>query len=306
MPAEPQLLDAVEALGVDAVLLISRCSLGGAERDLLKVDARARAALSDARLELGQPLQQGGPARAPRPSARLERAAGRRGRAAAGLPARACARDRGAELRRVLRRARTGRAARPRWQDDPLPRVRRRTSRARSPTWCSPSGWPPSGPRPTRSSGTRRSSSGRTRAAAPGAAGGPSRPTSRSSEARSSRPPAWPARSPAVDAVVALNTSGELEAAIAGLPVVTFRAGRRSAGPGGLRPLRIPAGAERRLRDRLSRPRRARRATSAASSDGEHDRGRQRAFVESFVRPRGIDRPVSPAVADTILERAAR
>lgn len=37
-----------------------------------------------------------------------------------------------------------------------------------------------------------------------------------------------------------------------------------------------------------------------------HDRERQRAFVESFVRPRGLDRPVSPTVADTILEHAAR
>ena len=37
LPAEPRLAAAVEALGVDAVLLVSRCSLGGAERDLLKV-----------------------------------------------------------------------------------------------------------------------------------------------------------------------------------------------------------------------------------------------------------------------------
>ena len=72
------------------------------------------AALGDAGLELGQPLEQGRPARAPRPSARLERAAGRRGGAAAGHPARAGARDRGSELRRVLRRSRGGRAARPR------------------------------------------------------------------------------------------------------------------------------------------------------------------------------------------------
>ena len=39
---------------------------------------------------------------------------------------------------------------------------------------------------------------------------------------------------------------------------------------------------------------------------GEHDRERQRAFVESFVRPRGLERPVSPAVVEAILERAAR
>ncbi len=166
---------------------------------------------------------------------------------------------RGSELRRFLRR--------PRDRSSGPPAMARRSSTSGSSKNISreePERGVPrvAGRRPGRarlgSYGTRRSSSGRTRAAAPGAAGGPSPPTSRSSEARSSRPPAWPARSPRVDAVVALNTSGELEAAIAGLPVVTFRAGAGAPGPGGLRAFRVPAGAERRLRDRLSRPRRAR------------------------------------------------
>ena len=306
MPAEPQLLAAVEALGVDAVLLISRCSLGGAERDLLKV-ARAlglpslmlvwswdnlssKAVLHEHpdHLLVWNELQVD----------EAERLQGfpRERVHALGAPS---FDEFFAALETVERPAREGKTILylglveehlARGARGGVPRVAGGGPRAR----------------PTRSSGTRRSSSGRTRAAAPGAAGGRSRPTSRSSAARSSRPPASPARSPGVDAVVALNTSGELEAAIAGLPVVTFRAGAGAPGPGGLGPLRVPARAERRLRDRLPRPRRARRATSAASSAAGTTAERQRAFVESFVRPRGLDRPVSPAVADTILERAAR
>jgi hypothetical protein len=34
---------------------------------------------------------------------------------------------------------------------------------------------------------------------------------------------------------------------------------------------------------------------------GSADRGRQRTFVERFLRPNGINRPVSPLVASTIV-----
>jgi hypothetical protein len=108
-----------------------------------------------------------------------------------------------------------------------------------------------------------------------------------------------------VDAVVALNTSGELEAAIAGLPVVTFRAGAGAPGQEGsvhFRYLLEQNGGfvidSRDLDEHVQNLARVLR--------GEHDRERQRAFLESFVRPRGLDRPVSPVVADTILEHAAR
>jgi hypothetical protein len=109
----------------------------------------------------------------------------------------------------------------------------------------------------------------------------------------------------AADAVVALNTSGELEAAIAGLPVVTFRAGAAAPGQEGsihFEYLLEQNGGfvidSRDLDEHV-------RKLGHVLRDG-HDRERQRDFVESFVRPRGLDRPVSPAVADTILERAAR
>jgi glycosyltransferase involved in cell wall biosynthesis len=109
----------------------------------------------------------------------------------------------------------------------------------------------------------------------------------------------------AADAVVALNTSGELEAAIAGLPVVTFRAGSGAPGQEGsihFEYLLEQNGGfvidSRDLDEHVSKLGHVLR--------GGHDPDRQRAFVESFVRPRGLDKPVSPAVAQTILERAAK
>jgi hypothetical protein len=108
-----------------------------------------------------------------------------------------------------------------------------------------------------------------------------------------------------VDAVVALNTSGELEAAIAGLPVVTFRAGADAPGQEGSVHFRylleqnggfvIDSGSLGEHVENL-----------AGVLGGGHDREGQCSFVESFVRPRGLDRPVSPIVVDTILEHAAR
>ena len=83
------------------------------------------------------------------------------------------------------------------------------------------------------------------------------------------------------------------------------RRGRR-ARAGGLRPFRVPAGAERRLRDRLSRPRRACRATSAASSEAGTTASANVRSSRASSALAGIDRPVSPAVAEAILERAAR
>ena len=105
--------------------------------------------------------------------------------------------------------------------------------------------------------------------------------------------------------MIALNTSGELEAAIAGLPVVTFRAGAAAPGQEGsvhFRYLLERNGGfvidSRNLDEHVEHLGRVLR--------GEHDRERQRAFVESFVRPRGLERPVSPAVVEAILERAVR
>jgi hypothetical protein len=107
-----------------------------------------------------------------------------------------------------------------------------------------------------------------------------------------------------VDAVVALNTSGELEAAIAGVPVVTFRAGPDAPGQEGsihFEYLLERNGGfvvdSRDLDEHVANLRRA--------LHGEHDLVGQRAFVERFVRPLGIERAVSPILAARILELAA-
>ena len=59
---------------VDAVLIVSRCLLGGPEPDVIKAATMPRPSVDHAGLELGQPLEQGDPERASRPPARLERA----------------------------------------------------------------------------------------------------------------------------------------------------------------------------------------------------------------------------------------
>ncbi len=106
------------------------------------------------------------------------------------------------------------------------------------------------------------------------------------------------------DAVVALNTSGELEAAIAGLPVVTFRAGEAAPGQEGSVHFEYLLEANggfvvdsRDLEEHVANLSRALR--------GGHEAERQRAFVERFVRPLGLDRAVSPIVAAEILRLAA-
>jgi hypothetical protein len=101
------------------------------------------------------------------------------------------------------------------------------------------------------------------------------------------------------DAVVALNTSAELEASILGKPVHTFAAGSLAPGQqgtlhfynvledrGGF--VRFAADLEEHVRD-LER-----------SLVGDVDHGAIRRFVESRVRPRGLDEPVSPILAAEI------
>jgi hypothetical protein len=106
------------------------------------------------------------------------------------------------------------------------------------------------------------------------------------------------------DAVVALNTSAEIEAAIAGTPVLTFRAGDDARGQGGS------------LHFRYLLEQHGGFVHDAADVDlhvqqlaevlgGDRDREPSRRFVQSFVRPRGLDRPVTPHVAAAILEHAA-
>jgi hypothetical protein len=105
------------------------------------------------------------------------------------------------------------------------------------------------------------------------------------------------------DVAVALNTSAELEAAIAGVPVLTFRAGDEARGQeasvhfwylleaeGGF-VVDAPT-----LEEHVER--------LAAVLGGEGDAASTRALVERFVRPAGISQPVVPVVASAVLGAA--
>jgi hypothetical protein len=108
-----------------------------------------------------------------------------------------------------------------------------------------------------------------------------------------------------VDAAVALNTSAEIEAAIAGVPVLTFRAGRRARGQEGS--LHFAYLLERNggfVLDAHNLDEHV--GLLAAVLRHGHDSAPARRFVTRFVRPAGLSHPVGPRVADTILELASR
>jgi len=103
------------------------------------------------------------------------------------------------------------------------------------------------------------------------------------------------------DAVVALSTSAEIEAAIAGRPVVTFRAGDDAPGQEGLLHFRYL------LEERGGHVIDSADLTEHVANltrvlQGDYDRERIAAFVERFVRPRGLEHPVSPLVAGAVLD----
>jgi hypothetical protein len=105
------------------------------------------------------------------------------------------------------------------------------------------------------------------------------------------------------DAVVALNTSAELEASLAGRPVVTFRAG--SLAPGQEGSVHFEYLLEEHggfVIDSWNLDEHVRNLSRALR--GDVDRKRLPAFAERFVRPAGLARPVSPLVAATVLELA--
>src|SRR5262249_35606531 len=121
----------------------------------------------------------------------------------------------------------------------------------------------------------------------------------------------WPRHEPdrlapllaAADVVVALNTSAELEAAVVGRPVVTFPAGSGAPGQAGSVHFRYLLEEEggfviysHNLDEHVS--------TLSRVLAGSADREQQRAFVERFLRPNGLDCPVSPLVASTIVALA--
>jgi hypothetical protein len=106
------------------------------------------------------------------------------------------------------------------------------------------------------------------------------------------------------DVVVALNTSAEIEAAIAGCPVVTFRAGADAPGQeGSLHFSYLLTASDGFVVDSPSLESHTRRL--GAVLRGDFDRGAIDRFVERFVRPRGIDAMVSPIVAATVVDLIA-
>jgi hypothetical protein len=101
------------------------------------------------------------------------------------------------------------------------------------------------------------------------------------------------------DVVVALNTSAEIEAAIAGRPVVTFRAGDDAPGQEGSHHFRyLLEGNGSFVCDSSDLDEHVRVLSRVLT--GDFDRGRLREFLYLFVRPRGLEQPVSPLVASAI------
>lgn len=105
-------------------------------------------------------------------------------------------------------------------------------------------------------------------------------------------------------AAVGVNTSALIEAGIVGRPVCTLRAPEFAhaqegtlhfghlAGERGL--LRVAEGMDEHLRD-----------LAAVVADAESGAARDRSFVESFVRPHGLDRPAAPILVEAIEACAA-
>lgn len=106
------------------------------------------------------------------------------------------------------------------------------------------------------------------------------------------------------DAVVGLNTSAQLEAAILGKPVLTFDAGMLAPGQSGsshffylLSGQGGPVGYAESLSEHALQLERV--------LAGDYDAAAIESFVRSFIRPHGLDRAASPILARAI-ERLAR
>jgi hypothetical protein len=107
------------------------------------------------------------------------------------------------------------------------------------------------------------------------------------------------------DAVVALNTSAELEAAIVGRPVLTVTVGNRAPGQEGTSHFTyLLAGHGGFVETAASLHEHLPQLVRALEEDPHAD-ARSR-FVESFLRPHGIDRPAGPVLADAIERLAGR
>jgi hypothetical protein len=103
----------------------------------------------------------------------------------------------------------------------------------------------------------------------------------------------------ASDAVVALNTSAEIEAAIVGKPVLTVKAGEIAPGQEGSLHFRYLLEEEGGfVQTAVTLDEHVAQLTRAIAEDPLA--GSRRRFLESFVRPRGLDVPAGPVLADAI------
>lgn len=100
-------------------------------------------------------------------------------------------------------------------------------------------------------------------------------------------------------AVVGLNTSAQLEAAIVGRPVLTMLVPEFADGQQGTLHFRYLLEEEGGVVKVAADFESHRRQLMTAIAGG-HDTGRLRAFIEAFVRPCGVDRPVTPILVDAI------
>jgi hypothetical protein len=107
------------------------------------------------------------------------------------------------------------------------------------------------------------------------------------------------------DAVVALNTSAELEAAIVGRPVLTITAGDRAPGQEGTAHFSYLLAGQGGFVERAGSLEEHVPQLVRALEQDPHAEDRTR-FLESFLRPHGIDRPAGPELADAIERLAGR
>ncbi len=307
LPPDPAMVGAMAALEVDAVLLVSRCSLGGAERDVIKAarhlglptimlvwswdNLSSKALLTEhpdhllvwndwqvaeaVRLH-GLPAERVHPLGAPNFDDFFDRLASLpdRGPPPAGAPrtilylgsSKNISREEPVLFERWLAAVRSA--------DEPLVRRARVVVRP----YPGVGAWSRWRPGPTDDLAVERSPKTDTAGLARLLA--------------------------AADAVVALNTSAEIEAAIAGRPVVTFRGGPQAPGQEGS--VHFEYLLERQGGFVIDSPSLDAHVRNLARVlRGDHDREGMRRFVERFVRPLGIDRPVAPIVASTLLRLAA-
>lgn len=104
-------------------------------------------------------------------------------------------------------------------------------------------------------------------------------------------------------AVVGLNTSAQIEAGIVGRPVYTILAPGFKAGQQGTLHFKYLLASDGGFVE-VAATFDEHRAQLADAVAGRYDKNRIRDFVQRFVRPAGIDRPVTPLMADAIEKMA--